>query len=584
MSTHDPIDLVPEPELVELFRPRRPDPERFRAGVEARIREREARGEHVDGDEERPSWTRSFLRRVASFTPVDLAGPAAGASKLSTALAIPVLALAASVGAFASSARAITLLRTSARSSVQSRGARKFDSFLAGISMFAVQCGALAVMFAPVLFGGRHVVDVVVGVLLVSMAALTVNLRRLSRLAAFTQYQVASLCGMLLAFVFLSCFAWGRTATLGDGESEIGIGWSALVVFLGFASCMWTTRRASPPERRWVATLMLVVMTGQFVLTPPLTLSSDAALARRLASFEADTQELLGWKESAATFEALHAVGARTPDVEHVRREVAEAIERGEQAHPWVWTAAARMGAVSRESWSMLAARKLETYRLDQLLSGDGRAWMPEYDEYVLSMLLATRSLSDDERARLVARIEASWPVPGESTLELNEASFCIRAFELLGRADLVDAYRGRAREVLVRHWIGASSGWLTHLGGFSPDRARFPTSLEDSTATAVELMARVGVPPEIDLRLVRGYLRAEGSLNLFEIAFPPLHARTRAALARVEREIGLPERSWFEALIAERLLLSSLLLVVLCFIAVRSVEAPREDVAGAQP
>lgn len=584
MSTHDPIDLVSDDELVELFRPRRPDPERFRAGVEARIREREARGERDIDGEERPSPSRSFLRRVASLTPIDLVGPATGASKLSTALAIPVLAIGASVGAFVTSVGSISRLRTRAAMPAQSVRARKLDSFVSGALVTAVHFGALAVMFAPALLGGHHVIDVIVGVLLVSMAALTVNLRRLSRLGALDLHQASSLCAMVLAFVFLSCFAWGRTAALSDGESEIGIGWSALVVLLGFVHCMWTARRTGPPERRFASTTMLVVVTGLFVLTPPLDLSSDAALARRLASFEADTTELTGWRESADTFEALRGAGAPAPDLEHVRRNVAAAIAQGEPRHPWVWTAAARMGLVSRESWEVLAERKLEAHVLDRLVDGEGRTWMPAYHEYVLPMLLATRTLTDEQRGRLAARIEASWPVAGGNTLELDEAAFCIRAFDLLGRADLVDAYRDRARAILVRHWIDDSSGAFTQVGGFSSNPERFPTSLADATATAVELMSRVGAPPEIDLRRVRGYLRAEGSFSLVELPYPTLHARTRAALARVEREIGLPERTWLEALLAERLLSSSILLVVLCFVALKSAAPSRDVVLGAQP
>lgn len=584
MSTHDPIDLVGDDELVELFRPRRPDPERFRAGVAARIREREARGESGSEGDERPSPTRSFLRRVASLTPVDLLGPATGASKLSTALAIPVLSIGASIGAFATSLGSISRLRASPAMPARSVRARKLDSFLAGVLVTAVHFGALAVMFAPALFGGPRVIDVIVGVLLVSMAAVTVNLRRLSRLGALDEHQASSLCGMVLAFVYLSCFAWGRDAALGGGESEIGIGWSAFVVFAGFAVCMWTARRTSPPARRFTSTTMLVVVTGLFVLTPPLDLSSDAALARRLAAFEADTTELVGWRESADTFEALRGTEAPIPDVEHVRRNVAAAIAQGEARHPWVWTAAARMGLVSRESWTALAERKLEAHVLDRLVDGEGRTWMPAYHEYRLPMLLATRTLTEEQRRRLAARIEASWPVAGENTLELDEASFCIRAFDLLGRADLVDAYRDRAREILVRHWIDDSSDAFTQLGGFSSNPARFPTSIEDTTATAVELMSRVGAPPGIDLRRVRGYLRAAGSFSLVELAYPALHARTRAALARVERDLGMPERTWLEALVAERLLLSSILLVALCFVALKSAAPSRDVAVGAQP
>jgi hypothetical protein len=83
MSTGPEPDLVAERELIELFRPQRPDPEAFRAGVARKLEqlkgEEDSRGE--DGVSTGPTW----LRRAAAFLPIDLASGSAAGSKLAPA-------------------------------------------------------------------------------------------------------------------------------------------------------------------------------------------------------------------------------------------------------------------------------------------------------------------------------------------------------------------------------------------------------------------------------------------------------------------------------------------------------------------
>jgi hypothetical protein len=101
--------------------------------------------------------------------------------------------------------------------------------------------------------------------------------------------------------------------------------------------------------------------------------------------------------------------------------------------------------------------------------------------------------------------------------------------------------------------------------------------------------MARLGVPEGIDLRLLRGYLRRESLAR--PVFFEPSSHRSalsRASLLRLEEEIGLPDRSWVEALLAERLLIATSLIVALCLVAIRlappAAGGTRVAGSGAQP
>jgi len=175
------------------------------------------------------------------------------------------------------------------------------------------------------------------------------------------------------------------------------------------------------------------------------------------------------------------------------------------------------------------------------------------------------------QRAHLAARIDATWPAVDEYHA-LDRALLCVRLFDHIALPARADARRADVHAILEREWIDASRV-RSHgeVGGFSPDFGRFQTSMDGPTYSAVALMARFGVPDGIDVRAVRAYLRSES--RAFPIVFesmPYLRATERAALLRLEREVGIPPRTWLETIVGERTLIASLLIVILCVIAIR--------------
>jgi hypothetical protein len=298
-----------------------------------------------------------------------------------------------------------------------------------------------------------------------------------------------------------------------------------------------------------------------------------------LASFEAHTDELRGWSEAEVTYVALRSTRAELPDLAHVRAAVELAIDHHDDSHPTVWTAAATMHLIDIEHWRTLAARPLEQHKLDQWLASSGRLHLIEYDAYQLDMLLATRELTGEQCERVAARIEASWPAPGDDRA-LDRAALCVRLFDTLGRQDAIERHRADVHELLRRHWIsGRGTGPFAKIGGFSSYPAKLRTSFDEATWRAVDLIARCGAPPEIDMRLLHGYLRTESAAHgLIGETYAELKATERAALLRLEREIGLPSRHWLATLLGERVLIGSTLIVALCFLAIRFAAPTGDD------
>ncbi|MBM3977064.1 MAG: hypothetical protein FJ299_08750 [Planctomycetes bacterium] len=574
MSDASEAGLLPEDELRGLFAPERPDPRAFEAAVRARIAEREARGEEPAQPPSR------LVRWAAGILPPDVGlAVLAKPSGVLTTLALPVLVLASSFGVFFAGKRSIE--RSAAEAAPPSaREARPrrwlsmstVDSPWGPTIRIAQQYGFLAVLFAPLVLGGAHSFDIVALLLLGAMGLLALEVRRMARAGWMQRGSIAQMCCGLLATVYTTCFLWAGTFSLVEPASTLGVQWSAGAMLVAISACAFVVwrERAAP-----AASAILVVLWCAFifvVLTPITSPDSPRYLRRVLTTYGTDTNNLQGWAELGHAGEALLATGEPLPDLAHVRSAVERAIDGGAEAHPFVWTAAGRLGLIDREHWHELGARKMERYALDRLLQGEGPLNMVPYKEYSFHLLLATRELTQQEREHLARRVEAEWPrEPVHGRLE--KAALCMRLWALLGSQDRIDAHRGSARELLVEHWIGGGERRLfARIGGFTSNPQKFRTSFDDTTYAAVSLMARVGIPDGIDPFLLRGHVRAEAErFSLWFAGFSHLQSDSHAAWLRLEREIGLPERSWLERLAAERVLIATLLTLLLVVLALRA-------------
>jgi hypothetical protein len=596
MKPNRESELVAEAEVRELFRRRRPDAASFREGVARRIAGAEREGavssngpsSHAQGVEQAPrGW-----RRAAAVLPPELASILLGVGKgWGAALLLPALLLAAAVGAFAASARSI---RRSARDAgpVNPAASRTdFERALHGHprvhALGLLQFGPLLVMATPFWFGRQHAVDMIFALLLLSMFALAFAVRGLSKSGFLERRIMMHVSFSVLTTLFMGCFMWSSGLNYFDIDSRLGLHWSGAATLLGLIALLVLFPRSAPFQGFAYVLVVVLALLGLLVAPGFTTRSSPAAVREFVDLEELDVNELRGWSEVSGSVEALAAVGASLPDLSTLRRQVTSAIEQGAEAHPCVWTAAARMKLVGAEHWAQLAQRKMMAYKLDQLLASDGPHHKQDYDEFELHMLLAVRELSSRDCERLVQRIEQSWPDPGAERA-LDAAAQCVRWFDLIGRSDLAEARRADVRAILERHWVAAGRAFA-RIGGFSSYPEKIRSSLAGPTALGVELMARFGAPETIDLELLRAYLRGESAWSGPLVQSPRyLHATARAALLRFDRQIGLPELGLLDRILGERLLIATLLIVALCLYSVRSARTLEEPLAlasrGAQP
>jgi len=606
----DELDEQLERELGAWIGAQHSEPAAFRVGVERRIAQAQrargeveahderadeapkARGEHVEsnanatprrsgvlGDSGAPTAAEPprWVRKAAACLPPEFGALLLSSGKgWSAALLLPVLVLGAACGVFFAGLRSID---RSVREAAPSPAQRPRDVPSIAVdsgpgryvawAQLAIPLSGLALVLAPLWGAGQRAVDVLLAVISVAMVMLAIQVRGLARAGLLERRFVAQVCVGALMHLLCGCFLWIQSLRV-EAPYSITATVTGLVGVLGAMLLIVWQRRSIPLYGLVLATLVLPA----FLSTP---LATDPA--ERLREFVRDTKlhanELIHWGAVDAAVATLRACNEPAPDLEKLRAEVQDAIEGEIDAHPAVWTAAARLGLVTDEQWRQLSTRKLESFRLAQLLSRPEPLHLHDYDEYQLRMLLATRALSAQERLHLVERVDRSWPAP-EAQLALEPTLACVRWLDLLGYGERVDARRAQLHALLLSHWVDPEHvGYFG--GGFADMPETNPNSSASPTYAAVQLLVRVGVPRGLDVGLLHDYLRRETRRTLLVSRhWIALRALDHAALLRVERQTGIPELSWFQRLVAERVLLAVALILVLCVYAIRA--APERD------
>jgi hypothetical protein len=606
------LDEQLERDLGAWIGARRSEPAAFRAGVERRIAEAErarderepqseravdatrGRGAQVEssaratqrrsemaGDSRAPNAAEPplWVRKAAACFPPEFGALLLSSGKgWSAALLLPVLVLGAAFGVFFAGLRSINRsVREAAPAPAPAQRPRDVPNIAADSgpgrfvawAQLAIPLSGLALVLAPFWGAGQRAVDVLLAVISVAMVMLAVQVRGLARAGLLERRFVAQVCVGALMHLVCGCFLWIQSLRV-EAPYSITSTVTGLVGVLGAMLLIVWRRRSIPLYGLVLATLVLPAF-----LSTPLATDPAERLREFVRAAKLHANELSDWGAVDAAVATLRACNEPAPELENLRAEVQYAIEREVDAHPVVWTAAARLGLVTHEQWRALSTRKLESFRLAQLLSRPEPLHLHDYDEYQLHMLLATRALSAAERLHLVERVDRSWPGP-EAKLALEPTLACVRWLDLLGHGERVDARREQLHGLLLRHWVNPEHGGYSD-GGFADLPETNPSSSAPPTYAALQLMVRVGVPRGLDVGALHDHLRRETRRTL--LLSPSLIAHNAldyAALLRVEHQIGLPELSWFERLIAERVLLAVVLILALCVYAIRA--APERD------
>lgn len=576
---------VPEADLLDLFERRRPDKDAFRDRIRQRVAEREAEEKPMPTVGARnpkaaePTQRSSPWQRAAAFLPI----PTTTSKLIPAAMAWPLFLLMACFGGFFLSRRSLSNKlgdASAASASPQRKGRKSNYGHVGGVIQFA--------MLGVFMSGGFWVLDALLVVILLTMFAFVWMASRMAEAGNASRTEIAGLASGLLLALLVGAALWSGTSLGGAEMATANVSWTFFPLVLGGMITAYFAGNRTALAMLFPWALFVIVMLNPMGVTG----TSPESVLQQLERYELEVDDLDQWAEAGALHQALGAAGEEAPDLDSVRQEIVAASRSPKGVHPVVWQSAAEMGMLGQEEWERLA--DYHSTELDRIVekaqfgTGTGRINRTDYNQYRVTALLKTRDLDEPTRDGLAQMALANWPTSEEHGA-LEQANGCVRILEQLGREDLIGEKRDAIEALLSDCWIGGSSSFsFSNTGGFTSNPAKFRTSFDDPTLAAVELMARIGVPDSIDPFLLRGYLRHESRRSgvfgfIDSLAY--LKGIERAALLRLEREVGLPTRSWLEKLVSQRIMVMVLLVIALCLMAIRMT--PADPVAtgdGAQP
>lgn len=588
--------MVAEDDLRALFEPHRPDPERFAAGVAERVAAAEDDQGGAGGETGRPWGLRLLLDRAAGVLPGLPDGGSLGKS-WATILSLPVLLVIGLVVTFGRGLRLVDPERHRGASAPTERE-RWTHAMLPALLPTLASVLGLVLMGVYWLFGSAALVDAVTLVLLLAMLALTWHLGQVARSGVTDPVLTGRTVVMLLVATWLGCALWLQATRVFDGDSDLGHGAVGWIMALGIVASCLAVRAMTSLDAGLGLVLFLVVPLGAIWL--PLPADTEARVRGHLEALYLEPEDLTNWQTADVMGRALAAVGVAPAELGPVRAKLAAAVDAGDEAagrdpaesrdpvHPMVWTAAAAVDLLDAPQLRRVAQRGFTPRWMEGLLQQEGPLQVPTFNGFLLDCLLATRELSESQRAHLVRRIDASWPEPRAEGDALDQALLCVRWLDRLGLSDRVEAERDRLHALLAYRWVAADeAARFSYPGGFCIDPANGKHANIRATAAAVELIAHAGAPAEVKLRHVQAFLRSQLHTGIFgrlvgaRVALPK---QAEASLLLLRQGIGLPERGVLETVVGERAALGALLLVLLSLRAIWLARRSERRLVGAQP
>lgn len=613
MTTADPAESNPlaDPDAIRrALEGLRPDPEAFRAGIDRRIREREARDEEQRA---RLAVAPARLRWAASILPpgvvgtalstATVAGKKLGLKAIPGLLAIPAVATLMVVLTFLGALRSLKPAEGAATERAESEQAAIRAWWKRNRIPVAI-CFVLFVVLAVL----QHP-EVLTFVLLLSMLAVTAQLGALSKAGFGDRKRVGAIGAQLL---FTIAWLWFMLRDLTPiGTTEINPMLGPVVLCLGGFACRMASGHLAltglwawiwHPERRMlypdpVTTFCLRCLYGGIALTGLAffglvfwnsTPSAMAVFDPRwklewmVNGFEEPVGEEEDWLAFGRAAEYLqrkeHGTDLNLDDAHEVLRR---ASDEGVKIGPRLLIRAVQLGLLER-SVALAIAPRVDA----PVLVGD-EAEVSEWDARVIGLLQVCGAWSEGQRAHLALCIAAGRPEEGLFG-RLEDLRDQIELLDLLGATELADERGLAVAEALRRHWCGSYDG--AGFGGFtfSPELARqragrwqdrLTTSDIGPTLAGLELMVRFGVPEGIDLERVRVALArpVASAFGLFDVGPPRWDLQQE--LARVLLRERFPEHpgGLLGLLIRNRILLGTLLLIALCLVATARAPRPEE-------
>jgi hypothetical protein len=553
--SEEPKDLVEQDrDLQQLFAGRRPDAGRFAVGVAARIRARTAA--LAEGEVGAAHEPQARVPRAAASALPDGAAWLAAKSLL-TWLSWPALLLAGSLLGGLGAARE---LRRDLRGAAVAMGQ---PSVRSRVGLFLATLPLPLLLLAGIWYR-VPLADLLVGIVLLAMVAFVVQVRLLARHGSTRRDHVAGFAVSLLETLFQISMCWTFFGGLAGHEPWEGAGvvWTLLlgaVALLPFA--------AAP--RRWLGLGYVVLLVA--LLPPSATLRRDspAAVAADVAAMRPASGDLIDWHALASAVEALRAQGTPVDVGAGLRDDLRAWLADGVDLHPQVLSAAARIGLLDGIAWQAFATRSEVIAKLAPW-SRQGELYATEYDFWELPALLATRPGDAAQRAHGLQRVDTLWPNrlnPAAAGMPLVDAWLAIRWRELLDAPKPTAELLAAAHRLLLKHQVPQGQRGA---GGFTDFPNEQYGDHPAATFRALDLLARCGAPPGLDLEALHTTLRRnvqqQGAIGRATRGDGLLH---RANLVRFEQLFGATSLTPARWLLEARVMLAMLAVVLLCGYAV---------------
>ena len=385
-------------------------------------------------------------------------------------------------------------------------------------------------------------------------------------------------CGLAM-FTWVVVFIAATHSGVGAHEGA-AVGYSVALLILG--SLAFFMLSGWPKKRRFEGLCSMCFLLVSLALLP-VTRSSTASLYSRLEALEGvlgegglhDHDEVQAFHHAAAIYEALVAAGTVSPDLSGLSAQISACLAEGKDIAPSVAGSALAMGLLSENDIQRLleirspAINELTADIERQAADGDSTGISPRtYTHDDIRLFVAAGDLNDGDQAALTEIVMKEWP-GGREYWALHYAMGCVRSLELLGRDDLVQSKLEATQAQLTERWMKPKRiGWFGEAGGFRKAVDYEIGSPIKETCEAVELMARFGIPDGVDPFLLRGYLQHEASVSPGIAMFFPddhSHSYALAALHRLDHQIGMPKRDWLARLLAQKLILITAIILLMC-------------------
>jgi len=568
----------------------RPDPDEFRDEVLRKLAQREA--SEPQARSLSSPWRSAaavlpleLLRPVGVSAPLSLVGKKLGAKGLTSAFVFPALSIAMAAFAFVATLRSLMRLRGTKHTSAEVAD----NAIRAWWKDHQWHAALTIVLLAAVAW--TQPVEALVLILLVSMVVIAATLGQLSRAGAASRATVGTFTSTFLGALLGLALMFDEFGA-GLRSRHVPDYWAPLLVLSGSLICdllgRWRSDWSLFKRIGSASGLALGLAACGLYLNERVHPVSDAQLQRYVAQFDEPPSDAVNWQRVGLVGEWLidqNAAVNRDRIRAWIDQRWSEAQARGADYDTLlpesVLRGAVRLDVFPRGLWDALR----EPERFGYLLEHDGPLSYPAASRVDLGLrALARLDLSQDERDHLGRRLELGWP--HEPVLQRLEtmAALCTLA-AALERPLPVRDLRDSVHAALLEHWRGEradeprEAGFATELADVEREIADI--HLVNATLAAVELIERFGLPPGIELKRLEAFLQRVATPSLIEALSPrgfeaisvqPYRYVAAVALRKLHATTEWSEHdrepNLLAALISERVLVASLLLVVLCIFA----------------